>query len=155
VETFTFHGYWGAQSKCGLDILRRPDGTAWVMLTEVPDNKGTSITNAFEYLATLIKRTWLGELPPEAITWVEHYPERSEETNRIPETWDLVTVDWDEARGKYGQPHWKHLRQPPKELQEIQSQQERRRVNHRQLKQAACPCHSPTRIRARDVRHVD
>jgi len=29
------------------------------------------------------------------------------------------------------------------------------RVNHRQLKQAACPCHSPTRIRARDVRHVD
>jgi len=68
VETFTFHGYWGAQSKCGLDILRRPDGTAWVMLTEVPDNKGTSITNAFEYLATLIKRTWLGELPPEAIT---------------------------------------------------------------------------------------
>jgi len=30
-----------------------------------------------------------------------------------------------------------------------------RAVNHRQLKQAACPCHSPTRIGARDVRPVD
>jgi len=42
-----------------------------------------------------------------------------------------------------------------KPKQPLTIKETRRIVNHRQLKQAACPCHSPTRIRARDVRHVD
>lgn len=51
----------------------RPDLFA-VIMTERPDNQGSSITNSFEHLATKLHNQRLREVAPEKILWVEHCP---------------------------------------------------------------------------------
>jgi hypothetical protein len=78
-----------------------------VVLTELPDNPGTSVTNCVQQLATqLLPQVAQFSRPdpidPRAILWLEHY-DRSPQ-NSFPETWDLVHLDWDGAR--YHSPRW-------------------------------------------------
>jgi len=101
-----FAGLHGFVSKCGIDVWHL-HGQTLVMLTELPDNPGTSVTNYFERLAThllpFVALFTLGEgSSPESIIWVEHY-ERAEGSG-LADTWDRVRLSWDGTR--YHSPEW-------------------------------------------------
>lgn len=106
-ENFEFKGYWNCLSKCEVQINVEQNGDiisrVVVILTELPDNPGTSITNAFESIATEIYHRMLKDIPIERIEWIEHYLG----TRYLGETYDRVIMDWDGK--KFYSPRWKHI----------------------------------------------
>jgi hypothetical protein len=66
-------------------VHRRSDGKHVFIATEVPENRGTSITNYAEHLATAMRKQY--DLKPEDVIWIEHYPEAK---HRRMESVDLV-----------------------------------------------------------------
>ena len=56
IDRFEFVGFHGCRSFCALEILRLADERHAVIATELRDNPGTSITNAFELVATAVCR---------------------------------------------------------------------------------------------------
>jgi len=86
---------WGqSRASCRVSIFRS-NGQTVVVLTETPDNRGISITNAAEYIAAAVTDlSPLQEEHPNEIAWIEHYPQRGG-TARIEETWDEVEFRWD------------------------------------------------------------
>lgn len=106
-DEFPFKGFHGCESKCGLEILHEGD-KATVTLTELPDNPGTSVTNAVEIIATEVYKRFLPGLPPENIRWIEHYPARGDSRDPLPETFDEVTLSFDGQR--YHSPKWTHIK---------------------------------------------
>lgn len=66
-----------------------------VVLTEVPENHGMSVTNCVEHLAADV----LARMPGADPVWIEHYPPRGS----LPESFDRVDVQRGEA------PRWTHL----------------------------------------------
>jgi hypothetical protein len=80
-----------------------------VLVTELEDNPGTSITNMAEGLATEVVRAF--GLSLDALVWIEHYPDRLilGGRPRRPATFDQVTF----TRTAQGlrQPQWHRLSQ--------------------------------------------
>jgi hypothetical protein len=77
---FPFYGLGNARSRCGvcyeIDHYGK-DLEAACVLTEVPDNPGTSVTNYAEQLATTLYGLMLhisAALPVEAVRFYEYYP---------------------------------------------------------------------------------
>jgi len=111
-DVLNFTGYHGCASKCGVTIYRccLNDLTCLpylvVVLTELADNTGTSVTNASEDLATLVREryqnTVTGGLP---VFWVEHYPAGP---GRRDETYDSVCYATQRG-GRYAAPVWGRL----------------------------------------------
>ena len=104
---FDYAGYWGCDSHCDLFIIGN-----LVIATEASDNPGTSITNMAEHLATRV--CYHFSLDPEAMIWIEHYPERGHEYLHRPiaESWDLVNFDRGvetDGTTRFLHPKWKHL----------------------------------------------
>lgn len=92
IETVhTYGGFWGSAGHCGLQIFPGSDGVPVVILTELPSNDSTSVTNLIESLAAEVLETYLpdraGQAPP--FHCIEHYPE----TRDHEETFDLVTFE--------------------------------------------------------------
>lgn len=87
-------------SRCQLQI----NGNV-VMVTELDDNPGTSVTNMAEQLATLICQEF--SIDPASLIWIEHYPERGSKYDTYPEDFDLVTFTWDGRR--FIHPQWKRI----------------------------------------------
>lgn len=69
--------------KCGIEVLDF-DSISLAIVTELPDNQGMSICNAFEDLAPQVANSFGLEL--EKLVWVEHWIPRS----TYPESYDLV-----------------------------------------------------------------
>ncbi len=109
-----FKGLGGLPSRCRIRLYLGDEGEAPVVIcSELPDNPGTSITNAAEFIAA------------EAITrhelsrpvWIEHYP--SESQGGSFETWALVTFEGyeveeapfylGEGRVRIGAPSWSSI----------------------------------------------
>lgn len=102
MKLFQFIGHHGFPSKCGLEIRRKPSGTFLVIMSELEDNPGTSITNASESLATQIYYSFLAGVPPEQIEWMERYPAQK----RRKTSYDWVSFEWN---GKeFRNPKWRH-----------------------------------------------
>ena len=88
---YEFTAATGATATCGLHIVR--EGTQLVVvLTELPDNPGMSVTNAAEEIASQVRREF--GLDPDQTRWIEHYPERyyhvHGRTLRDPATYDEI-----------------------------------------------------------------
>ncbi len=87
---------------CAVRVKTGPFGVA-VLLTELPDNPGMSVTNASETLATeVLTRLRLADLSDDAptrITWYEWYADGDGPLSRIRYRWDP-----DERR--YLEPRW-------------------------------------------------
>lgn len=117
MKQFNYKGFGRCESKCGVTIIDE-NGKKTVVLTELPDNPGTSITNFVEGIATLVHNQFLPDTPPESIRFIEHYP--SESRGGDDETFDLVILKWDgkQFRG----PLWKPL--PAEEVEKIKRQME-------------------------------
>lgn len=67
-EVLDFEGFWNYPSKCRVTIWES-DSDCVVLFTELPDNPGTSVTNASEMLANIIYPS----LPNKNIRWFENY----------------------------------------------------------------------------------
>jgi hypothetical protein len=117
----------GIEAKCAFRIIKETGGAATVIVTELPDNPGISVTNAFEDIATIIFREHLhGTYEPRSIRWIEHYPDRGRDVRGkvlIKETFDEVTLksesepypegDVIKYRIKFAHPTWKPLKEAP------------------------------------------
>jgi hypothetical protein len=71
-ELLPFEGYRNFDSHCRMRVYRTTDGTPMIVLTEVDDNPGTSITNRAERAHYLAWRR-IGS-PEGGVYCVEHYP---------------------------------------------------------------------------------
>ena len=105
-ETFEYEGLHGFRSHCGLGLLER-DGYLLVILTELPKNPGTSVTNAVELIATQLRErdSRVRAYSTDKVFFVEHYLRDGKE----PDTWDYVKLTWDTLRNKYVSPAWRDL----------------------------------------------
>ncbi len=102
---YPYKGFGNCDSKCGLKIYQQPD-RAIVLMTELPDNEGTSVTNCAEHLATKIREQYLADLQIQNIIWIEHYPKNKKNGN-FEDTYDLVNLKWDGA--EFYSPSWEPI----------------------------------------------
>ncbi len=88
-----YDGFWQPGARCGLEIFPGTDGIPVVVLTELPFNDNTSVTNLVECLAAEVLASYLreriGQNP--AFHCVEHYPR--ERGSPLPESFDVVTFE--------------------------------------------------------------
>jgi hypothetical protein len=75
----TYPGYFGCESQCRLRIYATHSLAPLVFVaTEMPDNPGTSITNAVERLIpsarNLVRQRGAPSLASAPFSWIEHYP---------------------------------------------------------------------------------
>jgi hypothetical protein len=60
IETVhAYGGFWGSAGHCGLQIFPGSDGILVVILTELPSNDSTSVTNLIESLAAEVLEKYL------------------------------------------------------------------------------------------------
>jgi len=98
-----FKGFRGCDSKCQYEIEKLDEDKVKVTLTELVDNKGTSITNMYEQIATEIYQKHLSSIYVENITWVEHYIGEG----IFEETFDEVFLKWNGTN--FHSIEWKRL----------------------------------------------
>ena len=119
-ELFTYAGYWSQDGICRIRIFTAPDQVPVVLATELDDNRGTSVTNAAEYIAAeIIARHFPEQFEAEEhLIWLEEYPRTPEQRSRgmpafsqaefssfTPRVEYLGTIQ----RIRIGQPTWRHL----------------------------------------------
>jgi hypothetical protein len=102
---YEFKGIAGAESVCDYLVYTFNDLT-YVVFTELNENKGTSITNVIEQLATEVYTEQLQLTAVEDVTFVEHYEWPGDEH------YDIVALDWDGE--KFVHPKWRRVK--PEEI---------------------------------------
>ena len=85
-----------ANAHCRLRIYDNDDG-AVVILSELADNAGISVTDTAGDLATEIAALY--HLTPATTTWIEHYGPFSYSDGRRDETFDEITFSWHAVDG--------------------------------------------------------
>lgn len=96
-KEYYYFGHFHDPSTCYLQIFKNNDnGHHIIVVTEMPDNKGTSVTNAIETLAQNIT----SEYDINDFTWIEHYTSHS--FNREEDTFDEATFEGE----NYTRPKW-------------------------------------------------
>lgn len=101
-----YKGYGGCDSVCGVDVIHTDTGETLVVLTELPENPGTSVTNMVEEIANQLVADQLASLRTRGLRWVERYPAQRGRA----ETLDEVTFTLRE--GRFTEPRWRRLSQP-------------------------------------------
>lgn len=110
MNIYHYVGFWKRPAKCGLDIIEK-EKSCMVILTELPDNDGTSVTNMVENLATDIYTNFLQrDYQPSEVMWIEHYPEEHYAHGGLlhKETFDEVIMTWNGK--KFAHPKWLHMK---------------------------------------------
>ena len=96
-------GIAGTPAVCDIVVIHE-NGAAAVLISERPDNLGTSVTNAIEHLATQIRKRHLQSVASDSIRWLERYPGN---TNAMrTESLDRVMLQWDISADRYRSPTW-------------------------------------------------
>ncbi|HET8627465.1 MAG TPA: hypothetical protein VFL91_08600 [Thermomicrobiales bacterium] len=88
-----YRGPLGQPSRCHMQVYEGgSDRLPVVIASELPENEGTSITNAAGQVATQVWRTLLPHAR-EGIRWIEHYPAQEDAPGRYrrEESFDEVT----------------------------------------------------------------
>jgi hypothetical protein len=80
---YSYKGFW-CDSVYDIEVNRRNDGKYVFVVTEPPNNPGTSVTNYGEHLATAMRSQY--GLKPAELIWIAHYPE----SKHRKEVFDLV-----------------------------------------------------------------
>jgi len=116
MHTFHFEGLHNYPSKCEVQVV--PGDPLTIVVTQPNDNMGTSVTNAWPFLADQIEEHFK---PQGNVRWIEHYPERGE-YRIFPETWEEVHLV--KIGGRYEMANDRHPWSPltEGELAELQSQ---------------------------------
>lgn len=104
-----YKGIGDCDSQCYIRIYEgfgRDEGMVVVIVTQIIEDDGTSITNWVEQLATAI--TTAERISPNRLIWIEHYPEERDEFDvESEESYKRVTFDY--SRGAYRDPEWHHI----------------------------------------------
>lgn len=105
IARFAYVGYHECESFCKLEIT----GTthhALVVMTELKENVGTSITNRSERIAEEVVHRY--GLQPGRCIFVEHYDQNSYNSGTAKDIhWALVTYDW--AGKTASSPEWSYI----------------------------------------------
>lgn len=72
-----------------------------IVVTELEENTGTSITNMAESLATKVCNSL--RIDPDKLIWIEHYPE----SFGLRKPYSVVSFDY--VQGKFHNPKWKDI----------------------------------------------
>jgi hypothetical protein len=116
IPKFSYMGYFGKLAVCGLNVYEGPDGMVFIV-TELPDNEGTSITNRAEMVAETLEAEYglphvFGEPRDVNYTYIEHYPV-SKRRGDFPENFSIVTfagappLHSNDSNPKfYSEPNW-------------------------------------------------
>lgn len=102
-------GYQNHPARIGVSLLER-EGSALMVLTELPENEGTSVTNNVESYATEVYRRYLSHIASHKVLIVEHYPSHPDDDppRRTPAgDFDLVRLDY--IGGQFRRPRWSPL----------------------------------------------
>jgi|HubBroStandDraft_4_1064222.scaffolds.fasta_scaffold228052_2 hypothetical protein len=90
---YEYEGLWTPGGSCGLQIFHDEISVPTVVISELPWNRNTSVTNLIGCIAaevlTLYLPAQIGETPP--FHCVEHYPR--ERGSNLRETFDLVSFE--------------------------------------------------------------
>ena len=105
-----FQGLHGCPSVCRIRVYRGSAGATIIVATELGgENRGTSITNAAEILATELERRHCPD-PGERLLWVEHDPARKGAGRRPAcRTHDALVSFTRADDGTLHCPHWRHI----------------------------------------------
>ena len=117
--TFDFTDLGGCASHCRARVFRT-GAASGAALTELADNPGTSVTNAFESVAAQVCDFY--GLDGADVVWVEHYPDARTPRERewgapdpiFEEHFSAVNFGAIEARAEgwlFESPRWSHLEQ--------------------------------------------
>ena len=113
--TIETHGQGMLPTTCNVAMVVAPSEQTVIIVTELEDNQGLSITNAAEILFVAITRFFGVRL--HNVVWIEHYTHEEEEG--IDCTWELVTFKCNIVKGilKANDPDWRAM--TPDDWQEI------------------------------------
>ena len=112
VERVNYRGYFRYDAHCYVEIRRGPEHSL-LMITEAPDNQGTSVTNCAEGLASMLMHQY--KLDPARTTYLERY---LYDGAGEPELIDSVAFQWNKDN-RASQPVWRRL--SSKELEALLS----------------------------------
>lgn len=93
---FRYTGLHGCSSMCRFTLVETGmlSPSLCVVITSSRQNRGTSITNMAEGIATEFFRAKLPGANPDDILWVEHYPPCTIAGRRSSRRLDVVRVQW-------------------------------------------------------------
>jgi hypothetical protein len=95
----------GNKAHCRLDILRGANDHPIVILTELADNPGLSVTNAAAFLTGAVRSQF--KLPESAI-YIEHYGPMSYSLRFDDDIYSRIITAWDAADRNVAQ-DWQYL----------------------------------------------
>ncbi len=111
-----------AHAICRVRLFARGEQAPVLVLTELPENPSSSVTNAMEFLAPEVIRAFCPDRfeHEEPVVLLEHYPEQRGPRGKIlhEETWDRVSfASWrprrvwygGQERLSFGEPDWRHV----------------------------------------------
>ncbi len=104
-DTFTYKGIGDVGSVYGLTVLTETSGDVIVIITELEENTGISITSCYERIATQIYHQHLSEIPINNIIWVERIIHQNNEPENN-EAFFQVDLIWNEESKCYNSPQW-------------------------------------------------
>jgi hypothetical protein len=122
IKAFPYKGYFGHHAECGLDVFAYDKNYVFIV-TELPENPGTSVTNRAEMVAETLEAKFgiLGHPFYEGnyksgevrYTYIEHYP-RSKYRGDWDENFSIVTFKRDTRQSTvhgsnpqyYAEPNW-------------------------------------------------
>jgi hypothetical protein len=88
--------------RCRVRIYKSQNGTRTVLLSELSNNPGESITTACERIATDLATRW--DFNPKSTHWIQHDPAHDD----LPEQFDQLKFMWDNAKVA-SHPEWQPL----------------------------------------------
>jgi hypothetical protein len=120
---YAYRGYWDDGGICRVRLFQGGERPPVILVSQLAENRNTSITNMAEYLAAEIGAKHLPHRfeEREPFMWIEHYRHPEERDPDLRELWSRVTFDsytprlvmlGGVVRTKLGTPRWIHLPRP-------------------------------------------
>lgn len=99
-EIYEYQGFHNSEAFCRVRVFYGHRDI--VIIEELEENSGTSVTNMIEVLATQLLDKY--NLTRGSVLWIEHY---GYSTGSIVPSWSIVTFDWNGVL--YCHPEWRHI----------------------------------------------
>lgn len=107
----------GQRGVCGVRVISVDATKKIVILTELADNPGSSVTNSWPFIASSVYYQLFREVDPKGIAWVEHYGQQSyRHPHSDGDRYDLVELEWDDTQHEYSMAKDRHPWRPAPEI---------------------------------------
>jgi hypothetical protein len=117
---YAYRGYYDEGGICRVRLFMEGERPPAIVVSQLEENRNTSVTNMAEYLAAEIGAKHFPDRfeQPEPFTFIEHYRYPEEQDPALRETWSRVRFDsytprlvtlGGVVRTKLGLPRWVHM----------------------------------------------